>query len=122
MIDQSVQRLLMALFPKLNESGKDLVAVVLHNLSMKRALVGSGVLNALLSSTRNCKTIRILHCCKAIAYMSSFSKSRTNLAKEAKIIPRLSNIMRLGVEQVTYSDANSNIFIQILKDISNLIG
>ncbi len=89
----------MALYPKLNEVGKDHMAVTLHNISMKRAMVGPGVLNALVASTRNCKTIRILHCCRAIAYMSHFSKSRTGLAKEKRIIPRLSNIMRLGCEQ-----------------------
>lgn len=99
MVDQGVQRLLMALHPKLSERGKDNMAATLHNLSQKRALIGPGILNALVSSTRNCKTIRILWCCRAIAYMSSFSKSRTNLAKEKRIIPRLSNIMRFGCEQ-----------------------
>jgi hypothetical protein len=99
MVDHGVQRLLMALHPKLSEKGKDHLAATLHNLSLKRALVGPGVLNALVSSTRNCKTIRILWCCRAIAYMSSFSKSRATLAKEKRIIPRLSNIMRFGCEQ-----------------------
>ena len=78
------------------EYGRDLIAATLHNLSLKRALLGTGVLDSLMLFARNCMSIRVLWVARTVANMSSFPRSRSILAKNKKIIPCLAGIMRYG--------------------------
>lgn len=99
LVDYGVQRMLMSVVKTLTDEGKDLVAAILHNLSLKRALLGTGVLGALVSFLRNCKSARVLWVSRAIANMSNYPRSRAILAKEKKLVPYLSSIMRTGSQE-----------------------
>jgi hypothetical protein len=48
---------------------------------------------------KNTKTIRVLHCIRALANMSAHAKSKIMLAKEKRLIPMLTAIMRYGCEE-----------------------
>lgn len=98
LVDFGAQRLLMTILPTVatNESAKDTIAATLHNLSLKRALLGTGVLESLLAFAKNCKTIRVLWCARTLANISSYPRSRATLSKEKRVIPFLSAIMRYG--------------------------
>ena len=79
--------------------GKDVTAAILHNMSLKRGTMSSGVLPTLLQIVRNCKDIRVLWAVRAIANYSCHTKARLQLSKEKKIIPLLNGIMRYGCVQ-----------------------
>lgn len=81
------------------EIGRNLLAATFHNISLKRAVIGPGMLTCLLSLMKNTKTIRVLHCIRAIATMSVHAKSKIVLAKEKRLIPMLTAIMRYGCEE-----------------------
>ncbi|KAJ1416451.1 hypothetical protein B484DRAFT_401171, partial [Ochromonadaceae sp. CCMP2298] len=79
------------------ELGKELTAATMHNLSLKRPTVTPGVLLVLLALAKNCKTLRVLHCIRTLANMSTHPKSKVLLGKEArKILPMLTVSMRCG--------------------------
>lgn len=100
LVDYGCQRLLMSVIGTMNnEEGKNVIAATLHNLSLKKALLGTGILNTLISFIKNCKTIRVLWATRTIANLSSYSRSRANLAKEPTLISCLTNIMRTGCEE-----------------------
>jgi hypothetical protein len=99
LVDLGVQRMLMSVVKTTSDEGKDIVAATLHNLSLKRALLGTGILPALVSFTRNCKSIRVLWVARSIANMSTYPRSRATLAKEKKLIPCLSGVMRTGAQE-----------------------
>ena len=99
LVDFGVQRMLMSVVKSLTDEGKDIIAAILHNLSLKRALLGTGVLAALVGFLRNCKSTRVLWVSRAIANMSSYPRSRAILAKEKKLVPYLSGIMRTGSQE-----------------------
>lgn len=97
LVDFGAQRLFMSIVTSIKtEYGRDLIAATLHNLSLKRALLGTGVLSSLMQFARNCMSIRVLWVARTLANMSSFPRSRSMLAKEKKIIPCLAGIMRYG--------------------------
>ena len=97
LVDFGAQRLFMGIGHSVEcDYGKDLIAATLHNLSLKRALLGTGVLSTLMQYARNCMSIRVLWITRTIANMSSFPRSRSILAKEKRIIPCLAGIMRYG--------------------------
>lgn len=82
------------------ELGKELTASIIHNLALKRPILSPGVLSTILSLAKNCKTVRVLHCVRALANMSVHSKSRLSISKESKrIIPLLTVIMRCGCDE-----------------------
>lgn len=99
LVDLGIQRMLMSVVTSTSDNGKDIIAAILHNLSLKRALLGTGVLPSLVSFTRNCKSIRVLWVARAIANMSSYPRSRAILAKEKKLVPCLSGVMRTGAQE-----------------------
>jgi hypothetical protein len=76
--------------------GQNLSASIFHNLSLKRAIIGPGMLTSFLNLIRNTKSLRVLHCVRAFANMSVHAKSRIALAKERRLIPILSAVMRYG--------------------------
>lgn len=78
------------------ELGQDLIASTLHNLSLKRPVLGAGVLALLLNLMRNTKGERVLYCVRTLANISTQSKAKHILAKERKLIPFLTAIMRCG--------------------------
>jgi len=97
LVDFGAQRLFMSIVSSIKtEYGRDLIAATLHNMSLKRALLGTGVLPSLMQFARNCMSIRVLWVARTLANMSSFPRSRSILAKEKKIIPCLAGIMRYG--------------------------
>ena len=53
-------------------------------------------MGTLVAMARNCKTARVLWCAQCIANMSAYPRSRAALAKESKLLPCLSAIMRYG--------------------------
>lgn len=82
------------------ELGKSLSAAILHNISLKRPVLAPGLLMTILALAKNTKTLRVLHCVRALTNMSVHSKSKIALGKEAKrIIPLLTVIMRCGCEE-----------------------
>lgn len=101
LLENGVQRLLMTLQDKFNNEhdGKDVTASILHNMSLKRGTMSSGVLPTLLQNVKNCKGNRVLWSVRAIANFSCHSKSRLQLTKEKKLIPILNGIMRYGCMQ-----------------------
>jgi hypothetical protein len=99
LVDLGIQRMLMSVVTTATDEGKDIIAAILHNLSLKRALLGTGVLPSLVGFTRNCKSIRVLWVARAIANMSSYPRSRAILAKEKKLVPCLSGVMRTGAQE-----------------------
>jgi hypothetical protein len=78
------------------ELGQDMIASTLHNLSLKRPVLGAGVLALLLALMRNTKNERVLYCVRTLANISTQSKAKHVLAKERKLIPFLTAIMRCG--------------------------
>jgi hypothetical protein len=78
------------------ELGQDMIASTLHNLSLKRPVLGAGVLALLLNLMRNTKGERVLYCVRTLANISTQSKAKHILAKERKLIPFLTAIMRCG--------------------------
>lgn len=83
----------------LAETGRALLAATFHNLSLKRAVLGPGVLLSVLSLQRNCKTLRVLHCVRTLANISMHPRSKLTLAKEKRLIPILTAAMRCGCEE-----------------------
>ena len=81
------------------ELANSLIAATFHNMSLKRAIAGPGVLPCLLNLMKNCKTIRTLHVVRCLANMSAHPKSKLLLSKERRLIPLLTNIMRCGCEE-----------------------
>ena len=79
---------------------RGMAAAALHNVALKRAVMGPGVLTSLLSFMRNCKTVRVLHCVRCLANVSVHAKAKLALAKERRLIPILTNTMRYGCEEV----------------------
>ena len=79
--------------------GRALTAATLHNLSLRRAILGPGVLLTLMTLLRNNKTLRVLHCVRTLARVSVHPKAKTALTKEKRIIPALTAIMRSGCEE-----------------------
>jgi len=63
------------------ELTKELCAASIHNVSLKRAALGPGILTCLLSLTRGCKSIRVLHCVRTMANVSRNMKAKMSLAK-----------------------------------------
>lgn len=79
------------------ELGKELTAAILHNIALKRPTLAPGVLSMVLSLSKNCMSLRVLHCIRALAMMSVHSKSKVALSKESRrIIPMLTVCMRSG--------------------------
>ena len=76
-----------------------LIAATFHNMSLKRAIAGPGVLPCLINLMKNCKTIRTLHVVRTLANMSAHPKTKLMLSKERRLIPMLTNIMRCGCEE-----------------------
>jgi len=101
LLENGVQRLLITLQDKFSAGthGKDVTAAILHNMSLKRGTMSSGVLSTLLLIVKNCKEARVLWAVRAIANFSAHSKSRLQLTKERNLIPILNGIMRYGCEQ-----------------------
>lgn len=101
LLENGVQRLLITLQDKFSSGneGKNITAAILHNMSLKRGTMSSGVLATLLSIIKNCKESRVLWSIRAIANYSCHSKSRLQLTKEKNLIPILNGIMRYGCEQ-----------------------
>lgn len=101
LLENGVQRLLITLQDKFSAGthGKDVTAAILHNMSLKRGTMSSGVLSTLLLIVKNCKESRVLWAVRAIANFSAHSKSRLQLTKEKNLIPILNGIMRYGCEQ-----------------------
>lgn len=82
-----------------SELGRALTAATLHNLSLKRAVMGPGILSSLMSLLRNCKTIRVLHCVRCFANITQHPKAKIQLAKERRLVPVLTATMRSGCEE-----------------------
>lgn len=91
------------------ELGKELTAAIIHNIALKRPTLSPGVLSMILALSKNCMTLRVLHCVRAMAMMSVHSKSKVALSKESRrIIPMLTVSMRSGcaeAEKVQYYSA-----------------
>ena len=49
--------------------------------STQRAALGPGILTCLLSLTHQCKSIRVLHCVRALANVSTNMKAKMAMAK-----------------------------------------
>ncbi len=81
------------------EVGLGLIAATLHNISLKRAALGNGVLALLLSMMKNTKTLRVLHCVRTLANISTQSKAKHILCKEKRFIPLLTALMRYGCDE-----------------------
>ncbi len=81
------------------ELGRALTAATLHNLSLKRATLGPGVLLTIMAMIRNNKTLRILHSVRTLARCSVHPKSKTSLTREKRLVPALTAIMRSGCEE-----------------------
>lgn len=82
------------------EMGRAFSAATLHNLSLKRQVLAPGVLITLLSLSKNCKTLRVLHCTRMMANLSTHPKAKAALSKEARrLIPLMTVIMRCGCEE-----------------------
>ena len=79
-----------------DELVRDMAGAVAHNLSLRRAVIGPGILSCLLSFSRNCKSLRVLHCVRCIANVSMHAKAKLALTKERQLIPILINSMRYG--------------------------
>jgi hypothetical protein len=79
--------------------GQSLSASIFHNLALKRAVIGPGMLTSMINLMRNTKSLRVLHCVRTLANMSVHPKSRIALAKERRLVPLLSAIMRYGCEE-----------------------
>jgi hypothetical protein len=84
---------------KTSEIGRALIAATFHNLSLKRASIGPGVINCLFSLIKNCKTIRVLHTMRCLANISTHNKAKVALSKERRLIPLLTTTMRCGCEE-----------------------
>lgn len=84
---------------KTSEMGRSLIAATFHNLSLKRASIGPGVINCLFSLIKNCKTIRVLHTMRCLANISTHNKAKVVLSKERRLIPLLTTTMRCGCEE-----------------------
>ena len=80
-------------------TGVALVAATLHNLSLKRAVLGAGVLTSVLSLIKFSKELRVLHCARALANFSTHAKAKLSIAKEKRLVPILTAIMRSGCEE-----------------------
>ena len=83
----------------ITETGKELIAATLHNVALKRAALSPGILTSLRSLIKNSKTLRVVHCARCLANISSHPKAKLQLAKEKDIVPILTSIMRNGVEE-----------------------
>ena len=87
-----------------SDDGKDLIksiaAATIHNITLRRAVLGPGILSCLLSFTKNCKSLRMLHSVRTMAHVSCHSKSKLALSKEPRLIPALIKAMRSGCEEV----------------------
>ena len=82
------------------ELGKEFTAAIIHNLALKRPILAPGVLPMMLSLAKNCKTLRVLHCTRALANMSVHTKSKLLISKESRrLIPLLTVIMRCGCDE-----------------------
>ena len=79
--------------------GRALTAATMHNLSLKRATLGPGALTTIMRLLKNNKTLRVLHCVRALARCSVHPKSKTALTKERSLIPMLTATMRSGCEE-----------------------
>lgn len=88
------------------ELGKELTSAIIHNIALKRPTLAPGVLSMVLALSKNCMSLRVLHCVRALAMMSVHSKSKVALSKESRrIIPMLTVSMRSGcaeAEKVQY--------------------
>ena len=80
------------------ELGRNLVAASLHNISLKRAIIGAGILTLIMNLMRNTKSSRVLHCARTLANFSGHAKSKLILAKDTKLISLLTSILRCGCE------------------------
>lgn len=76
-----------------------IISSTYHNLSLKRPILGPGVLLSILTLMRNCKSIRTLHCVRCLANVTTMMKPKVQITKEKQIIPMLTAIMRFGCEQ-----------------------
>ena len=96
LIDQGAQRLIVTIQNTMDDLGKDLSAATLHNMSLKRASLGAGMLSTLMALLRANKSIRALWVVKCMAHLTVNAKARAVIAKERKVIPLLSMMMRSG--------------------------
>eukprot|EP00605_Chrysophyceae_sp_TOSAG23-4_P002036 GSChrysophyteH1.ASY1.ANO1.2255.1 assembled CDS len=97
MLEAGAQKFMVAQIT--GELGRALTAATLHNLSLKRATLGPGVLLTIMAMLRNNKTLRILHCVRTLARCSVHPKSKTSLTREKRLVPALTAIMRSGCEE-----------------------
>ena len=74
----------------------DIAGAVMHNLSLKKAIIDTGILSCLLFFSKNCKSLRVLHCVRCLANISTDTQSRVALKKERYLVPILINSMRYG--------------------------
>ena len=74
----------------------DIAGAVMHNLSLKKAIIDPGILSCLLFFSKNCKSHRVLHSVRCMANISMHNKSRIALTKERHLVPILINSMRYG--------------------------
>ena len=82
-----------------SDLARALTAATLHNLSLKRPVMGPGVLLTLTALLKNCKTTRILHVARTLANVSTHARAKLALAKERRLIPLLTSTMRGGCEE-----------------------
>jgi len=81
------------------ELARALTAATLHNLSLKRAVLGPGILTSIMSLLRSNKTIRILHLCRTLANVSVHPRAKLALTKEKRLVPMLTATMRSGCDE-----------------------
>lgn len=83
----------------LGDLARCLIAATLHNMSVKRSLLGPGVLTMVMSLMKNTKSIRLLYCVRCLARVSVHSKGKLLLTKEPRLIPLLTATIRCGAEE-----------------------
>lgn len=76
--------------------GRALTAATFHNLALKRAILGPGVLSTIMTLLKNNKSLRVYHCVRTLARISVHPKAKNYLTKERHLIPLLTATMRSG--------------------------
>ena len=74
----------------------DIAGAIIHNLSLKKAVIDHGILSCLLFFSKNCKSSRVLHSVRCLANISMHSKGKLALTKERFLVPILISCMRYG--------------------------
>jgi hypothetical protein len=94
--ESGIYKFLVSMRTTLDDAGLDLLGLLFHNVSLKKAVLAPGMLVTLLELARGCKTVRAMWIVRTICNLSGTIKGRAALGKERKLVPLLSMMMRSG--------------------------